>query len=296
MDADPGVPRRRADLDYGAVGRYVLGRRTPEGGYCFYRTPEWSVEEPNAPDTLAALESLKLLAIEAPEAGQTIEWLRGLQDGGDGYPSSRIGWAAVRALDVLGAEPDGSPDRWVWGWVRRRTGRGQLDNWREAIYDAFHLLELVRLRHGALHEQERRGIAALLDAARARSGGWARPGADLQTTAVAVGLAGLAGLPGLDATTAGEFLRHCEDGALGLRIVPRARATSAGALWGGLALSRALGMPLTYPDAVGESLALLQRADGGLGARPRAISTLQDTWRGLEAARLIDDEPSEEQP
>jgi len=38
----------------------VIGRRTPEGGYCFYRTPEWGVEEPDARDTLAALKTLRL--------------------------------------------------------------------------------------------------------------------------------------------------------------------------------------------------------------------------------------------
>lgn len=31
-------------VDWVAIGRYVLGRRTSEGGYCFYRTPEWAVE------------------------------------------------------------------------------------------------------------------------------------------------------------------------------------------------------------------------------------------------------------
>jgi hypothetical protein len=41
--------------------------------------------------------------------------------------------------------------------------------------------------------------------------------------------------------------------------------------------------------AVGGSLARLQRADGGLGVRDGAISTLQATWLGLRAAHLLDE-------
>jgi hypothetical protein len=52
---------------------------TPHGGYCFYRTPEWGVEEPNAPDTLAALASLRIVGVDPPELETTVRRLRGLQ-------------------------------------------------------------------------------------------------------------------------------------------------------------------------------------------------------------------------
>lgn len=39
----------------------------------------WGVEEPNAPDTLAALESLRLLGVEPPEPERTARFLRRLQ-------------------------------------------------------------------------------------------------------------------------------------------------------------------------------------------------------------------------
>ena len=66
-------------IDREAAGRYVLSRRTAEGGYCFYRTPQWGVEEPNAPDTLAALGSLRLLGIAAPAPQATGRWVHALQ-------------------------------------------------------------------------------------------------------------------------------------------------------------------------------------------------------------------------
>lgn len=275
-------------LDWAAAGRYVLGRRTPEGGYCFYRTPQWGLEEPNAPDTLAALESLSLLGIDIPASGRTARWLRSLQDGSGSYPTLTIGWAALRALEVLAVEPACAPDRWLHGWVEALAGRDRSRDWRVAIIDALHLLELVRLRHGALGRCERDSMTAVLDAARAPDGGWARPGADLETTAIAVRLAQLVEPRWRPDPQLAAFLSRCEDELLGLRLAPDAQATSVGALWGGLALGRVLGRRLCYRDAVGQQLALLQRPDGGLGARHRAVSTLQATWLGLEAARLFD--------
>jgi len=186
-DTRTGLPR----LDWAAAGRYVLERRTPEGGYCFYRTPEWGVEEPNAPDTLAALESLSLLGIDIPAPGRTAQWLRSLQYGSGSYPTLTIGWAALRALELLTVEPARAPDRWLRRWVEALAGRDRSRDWRVAIIDALRLLELVRLRNGAPGGWERDGMTAVLDAARATDGGWARPGADLETTAIAVRLATL---------------------------------------------------------------------------------------------------------
>lgn len=275
-------------VDSGAAARYVLGRRALQGGYCFYRTPEWALEEPNAPDTLAALESLRLLGVEIPMPGQTGNWLRSLQDGGGGYPTLTIGWAALRALDVLAIEPARSPDRWLDGWADVLAGRDRARDWRAVIVGAWHLLELVHLRRRAPGEREPHSIAALLDAARAPDGGWARPGADVETTAIAVRLAQLADSRCRPDPQLTMFLCRCEDELLGVVLSPGARATSVGALWGGLVLSRLLGRRLRYLDSVGQQLALAQGPDGGLGVRHRAISTLQATWHGLQAMRLFD--------
>jgi hypothetical protein len=204
-------------LDREAAGRYVLGRRTPAGGYSFYRTPEWGVEEPNAPDTLAAIESLRLT-------------------------------------------------------------------------------ELVRLDDRRPSTQERQAAGMLLDAAWDPSGGWARPSADLETTAIALHASELTGLPGLrrsDRATIASFVRRCEDEVLGLRVAPTARTTSAGVLLSGLELARLFDLRLRHRQAIATNLALLQRPDGGLGARHRAISTLKDTWQGLRAAHLLDEHQEE---
>lgn len=288
MPAEGAAPTEQRRLDRAAVWRYVLGRRTPQGGYCFYRTPQWAVEEPNAPDTLAALESLKLLDVGIPAAAQTGDWLRGLQDQSGGYPTLTIGWAALRALDMLALEPKLSPDRWLRARLEAFCDSYGPRDRRAAITNAVHLCELTHLRHNVLRGPERDSIAELLVAARAADGGWASPGSDLETTAMGLGLAGLLNPHWQPDPPLATFLSRCEDEVVGLRLAPGAQTTSVGVLWGGLALSHTLHRRLRYLGAIEQQLVLLQRPDGGLGARHRAISALQATSLGLQAAVLLD--------
>lgn len=280
-----GVGTPVATLDRQAAARYVLSRRTPEGGFCFYRTPRWGVEEPNTPDTLAALMSLLLLDVDLPRPAVTSRWLQGVQDDTGGYPSLTIGWAALRALELLERSPRRSPGAWLTGWAQRLLSvrRATPQDWRAALADVLHLAELLDFDSG-----QRAGVADLLAASADPQGGWARPGADMQTTAVAMQLARRVGItpPDLDGVVA--FLRGSEDAAVGVRLRPDAQVITVGALWGGLELAVALGVSPRYPAAIARSLALLQGPDGGLGARDGAVATLRDTWRGLRAMRLLD--------
>jgi hypothetical protein len=272
-----------AAIDTASAARYVLSRRTPGGGFCFYRAPRWGVEEPNAPDTLAALESLRLLAVAVAEPQAIAGWLQGVQNDDGGYTSLTIGWAALRALDLLGASPCRSPQAWLSGWADRLLGPAPATrDLRAALGNVSRLAQLMDLS-----TSQRAAAAQLLAAAADPLGGWARPGADLETTAVAVQLGQLAHLAAPDAAAVEGFLRRCEDPALGARISPQARATTVGALWGGLQLAVLLGIAPRHPAAIAESLARLQRPDGGLGVRHRAVSTLRDTWRGLQASHLL---------
>ena len=280
-----GVP-----FDRGAIERYVLGRRTPDGGYCFYRVPEWGVEEPNAPDTLAALETLRLLGIPAPEPETTVRFLRSLQGGDGSYPTLTIGWAALRALDVLAAEPVRPPATWLRSLQPMLLARTGARAWRGALREALRLVEALSLTDSGpgIDGRGRAQCAELLAAARDPRGGWARPDADLETTGAAGRLVVACGLDPTGLDGGGGLLRRCEDPVLGLRLAPGGRATSVGALWGGLVVAGAAGVRLRFPAAVSGSLVQLQRPDGGLGPRHRAISTLADTWRGVEAAALFD--------
>ncbi len=75
------------------------------------------VEEANAPDTLAALESLRILRIGAGR------WL----------PTLTIGSAALRAIDVLGLEPIRSPAPWLQRLAQTLLGRDEPYDWPVAV-------------------------------------------------------------------------------------------------------------------------------------------------------------------
>ena len=250
----------------------------------------WGVEEPNAPDTLAALESLRLLGVEPPEPERTARFLRSLQYENGDYPTLTIGWAALRGLDAVGAEPTHSPVAWVWRWVGALLQRPGARDWSGAVTDLARAGELLGLIRAELDRSSHDAFTELLDEAGDPHGGWARPGADLGTTAVALRTVRRLGLElGVDARAGVEaLLARSEDATLGLRLGPHAGTVSAGALWGGLVICRTLGLRLSYPDAVASSLVLLQRPDGGFGQRHWAISTLHDTWVGLDTAQLLD--------
>jgi prenyltransferase/squalene oxidase-like repeat protein len=276
-------------LNRDAVGEYVLSRRTPSGGYCFYRTPQWGVEEGNAPDTMAALESLRMLGIPPPAPQETVAWLRTLQSVDGGYGTLTIGWAALVALGVLGSEPSRSPRAWLEHWTSMLLASHGPRDWRGTLLGVLRVLELRRAIGLEPDTDQRQAISGLLDAASDGPGRWARPGADLETSAVAVRVIGLARIPRWNEPASRGFLHECEDPVLGVRLAPGAAATSVGALWGGLTIARALGVRLSHPDAIGRSIARLQRPNGGLGARDRAIPTLHDTWLGLRAACILDE-------
>lgn len=284
-----GDLERIGPLDRFAAADYVLSRRTPEGGYSYYRTPEWGIEEPNAPDTLAALESLRILGVDPPSADETVRWLLELQDGDGGYPSLTICWATLRALDLLGMRASRSPIAWLATIEPSSPSISGPRDLRGALGEAERYIEVIGLSGGEVRDSVRSVIRDLLAIASDPAGGWARPGPELETTAIACRLAEAADIAGTIAESTLRFLHRCEDPVLGLRLSPEGRATAIDAIWGGLVLYQMLGARPRFPGPIGTNLALLQRRDGGLGARHRAISTLAATWRGLEAEELLFD-------
>lgn len=278
-----------AALDQDAAGRYVLSCRTIEGGYSFYRTPEWNVEEPNALDTLSALESLRILGTEAPDPEGTSNWVRRLQDEDGSYPTLTIGWAAIRSCSLLETQPRCSPITWLRQW-RETVFAEQRERDRSGeLHELLHFVDLARLTGLGLRAEELTALTEMLERWRDPSGGWTAPSADVDTTATALCLAKRSGLPLSRGGETETFVRSCEDAVLGLRLSSSGRATSVGALLGGLTILRLLGRRPRYPESIAMNLAMLQNANGGLGARHHAISTLQHTWQGLEASRLLHD-------
>jgi len=78
---------------------YILERRCPSGGYCFYR-----LDEPNAQDTYFALNVLDLLCIEFQDA-KTVKFLKQLQHPDGSYQSLDTCFYCFESLLLMGEEP-----------------------------------------------------------------------------------------------------------------------------------------------------------------------------------------------
>ncbi|MDD3760455.1 MAG: hypothetical protein PHO57_06445 [Acidithiobacillus sp.] len=275
-------------FDNAAALHYIHSRRCPQGGYSFYRTPEWGVEEPNAPDTFFALASLQLLGVEPLEVVRTEDWLSDLQSADGSWPTLTIGWAADAALALLERGPRHDPRAWLETLLQQRMqmGDGKRD-WRGTLSSLLRLTQLLRRHAPDLLTSGQEQLERLLTASRCASGAWSVPEGDLETSGTALQLAQTVGLD-IDHQALAAWWRRCEDPHLGLRLTPQAGLTSAGALHGGLIIALELKLRPRYPDAIGTQLNFLQSSTGGFGARHGALATLQATWLALVTAQQLE--------
>lgn len=272
-------------FDPHAAAAYVLSRQCADGGYGFYRTPEWGVDESNAPDTRAALETLQALGYEPPRPAQTATYLRGLQEGDGSFPTVVIGEAALAGLEALGALPARSPEKWALAMADRTLLRHAPPT-RDVLVSARRAVALLARCGIALGAGHRAEIASLLAALAVPGGGWAAPGADLEATADAVALGLAAGVAVADAAL--SLLQACEDPRLGYRRAPHTTGAPVTTLSAGAWLTDALGVAVAYPEALQRNIALLQRPNGGFAANHFGLPTLQDTWRAVMTVRLAE--------
>lgn len=270
-------------IDHEAAARYVVGRQGASGGYSFYRTPEWGIDEPNAPDTSAALSAFRRLGVAAPRRDTTIAYLRALQDLDGGFPTPVIGHAVLSGLAALDATSLRSPKDWARAVCDQALGAHDGAT-REALAAARRGLEILSACALSPTERDRRAIVALLDRLAAPGGGWTAPLADLESTADAVAIGLEVGVPVLEA--ARSLLEACEHPRLGFRATPSSSSAPVHTLRGGAWLAAQLGVTPRYVEALIDNVVALQRPSGGFARNHGALATLQDTSCALEVIEL----------
>ncbi|GBE11516.1 prenyltransferase and squalene oxidase repeat protein [bacterium BMS3Abin12] len=269
---------RAMHIDIQACMRYIASRQDPDGGFCFYR--DFGVDESNAPDTLAAVAGLDLLEEPVPRRPDVVAWLRGQQrDKGD-FATLTIAWACVKALRLLGTEPEHDVRPYVLGWAQRLLRPGK-------AYGAGTLRALVRVTDladilGIVPEREvsEAGLR-LLKELQGPEGGYGVPGANLVDTWHALQVAGR-----LDSdlkTEALDYARCCEHPAYGFNIAPRAVTTAVEVQVAGLEILARCGASPRYAGATRRFVAACQTPHGGFARVPGALTRLEDTWLGLRA-------------
>lgn len=269
-------------IDERACLRYTQLRQTEEGGFCFYANREWGVQDPNTPDTLAAVTILHLLGQPVPARERCIAWLHAQQDVRGEYPSLVIGYAALKALRLLGSAPLRDPR----SFLRHAAGLLGLDDetGRAPTSDLAAACRCIELWHDfglAASAHTRTRIAALLERRRAPNGAYGAENPTLSETASAVALAGAFEIE-VDAGAIVRHLRQCEGPPFGINVAPLAGAADLQSQRAALWLLRRFAARPRYPELVRRHVAQCQDDRGGFGRSPGAIARLSDTRRALE--------------
>jgi hypothetical protein len=274
------------DAGVGACYAYAAGHQTRDGGFCYYAYAPWRVEEPNAPDTYAAIAICRILGRPVPRRGSCTAWLRAQQDFSGGYPSLLIGWCVLKALKLLDAKPMRDPRNYL-----HKAGQalfaadgsgGSLRGW---LANALRWIEAAMDYRIVASTQIRQGIAARLARLRSGDGGYGAPGANLPETAEAAALAAAAALP-QDQALLG-YTRQCEHPPFGFTITPLAAASGLECQHAGLQLLRRFRQHPRDPALIKSYVKSCQTASGGFGRVPGAIPRLDDSLRALEILAML---------
>lgn len=272
-------------IDRNACLAYVFGRQTDEGGFCFYAHRAWGVQDPNAPDTYAALAVLRRLEVEIPDRATCTAWLSAQQQDDGGYATLTIGAAALRALRLLGCAPRRDPRSWLL-----RTGAtlgmsaGALDL-APRLTSVLRCLALWQMFGLPVSASLQDRLLAALERLRSAEGGYGLPAAHVPETAAASALRthlGLAPEP-----TAVAYVRRCERLPYGFNISSESNTSNLLCQWSGTRVLQGSGVSPRFPGAVRSYVALCQTAVGGFGRAPGAIARLDDTMRAVGILDLL---------
>jgi hypothetical protein len=276
-----------AGIDAEACYRYTLSRQTPRGGFSFYAYPEWGVAEPNAPDTYAAVAILALFGRPVPRIDDCIAWLANQQDSCGGFPTLIIGFAVLKALRLLGAQPLLDPRSYLREQGKMLhltdTSNRNLVGWLTSARRCVALWQDYSL---AASEAVREGIAATLARLRVENGGYGTPGASLSETAAALALAVALGL----SVEAGvlAYARSCEAAPFGFNTTSSGLGSNIESQYAGIRVLRYFRSYPRYPLLVRNYIASCQTSVGGFGRAPGAIARLDDTRRALAALSALE--------
>ena len=279
--ADP-----RIDLE--ACYRYTLSRRTRSGGFSFYRHPEWGVEEPNAPDTCAAVEIVAALGQAMPDARGCIAWLQGQQGNSGDFETWTIGHAVLKALRHLGGEPERDPSAFLLECAERlRVSAAKAKDQPGWLLQAARCAELFKILEleipTALGETLPGALASLQHA----DGGYGAAGSGLPESALALALS-----LEIDVPVPGEllsFARRCEGPPHGFNIAPLSGSSALETQLAGLQILQHFGKRPGRPAEIESYVASCQMATGGFGRAPGAVERLDDTLRALQILALLGD-------
>jgi hypothetical protein len=264
------------------VLRYVLERKCPSGGFCFYR-----LDEPNGSDTWHALSILDLLEVKFEDSA-TVAYLKGMQRPDVGNESNNAAWYGVKGLALLGATPSRDPGSYVmhnlehyrFDAARLPVEVISLFKRTSCLVDLYAALDLEA--DGPLRDS----MVEFILGFRNDDGGFGYPDSTLLDTARALSMLQCLQYPLAD-LGAGAFIRRCEVPFYGFTDIPRTTLSFLEYVHAGVLASYLVARCPTYRDSCEAYILNCGRARRILADSAGGIATLENTWHGVHALTML---------
>lgn len=275
-------------INKAACLNYLIGRQTPDGGFCFYRA--YGVEDSNGKDTYSAVAGLCSLQASVPDLNKLLAWLHRLQNNRGGYFNFSMGWFVLETLRLLNAKPLYDPEAFLQAEHDQFLSidwRVRTMEWSSLLLRLSRLTTLMGQSAMIASASFRTEVSILLDSLRGRHGGYGHPAENLLDTyrvAIIIDRLNLKQPAGIL-----EFAERCGDGVFGFRQVPSGSANSLAAVHAGIGLYNLCGAAMSQDRiaSIRSYISSCQTGIGGFGRTPGAIATLEDTWLALDCLQNL---------
>jgi hypothetical protein len=276
--ADPLAAR--ADGARQQAHRYLLGRQSPSGGFCSYRSDY--LDEPNLFDTWHAVAAFCLLRLQGkppPQREAIANFVCTQPPGRQPYalyyrvftlhalgstdPDQGVAETNVRALSLTVSDP---------AWHSNISGQ------MERLFLTLRLKTYFRLRFAA------EGIARSIRGLERPSGGFgATP--NLLDTRLALGILALCGQTA--STTTAAFVARLAAPGYGFRLTVNSLSPSLETVCAGIECCHRLRLPVAYPLDTAAFILDCQTGDGGFARAPDALPDIRLTHLALQGLATL---------
>ena len=265
----------RAHVARAGAVRYLRGRQSPNGGFCFYRSQY--VEEPNLSDTHHAVAALRLLGAEIPRRAALTKYLRNFA-ARDVYAL----YYKLFTLDRLASAPPGDPAELAQvrelAFTVPRSGIAHR-GWLERTF------RVLRLKRRFAAPPDWPPVAAYIEHPEAGRGGDYKP--NLPDTFLCLGMRALLAAPPAHPETR-AFVDALQVPVFGFTATIDSRAATLAVIHAGLECCALLGLRLRFRADILAFVLGCQAADGGFAPVPGALPDIEMSRRALQILRRLD--------
>ncbi|WP_143767012.1 prenyltransferase/squalene oxidase repeat-containing protein [Methanocella conradii] len=264
-----------------ALASYILKRRNPDGGFCFYGLDESSLN-----DAFYAVMVLDLLG-RLPTDDRTVEYVRSFQNDDGGFISVYSAWCTLKALKALGASPRHDPGEYLLQRFRSHRIRDDVYIESLSIFESsFYLADMLAMTG---RRELCKDIAGDVLRYERGDGSFGQPGgSSLMSTYFALAILGLAGTAPADGEKVANYVRARAVKSGGFSKRPETGLAFMDETYYAVKILEALG---EKPDNIRETIGFIaacQNENGGFRrARASGISGFDTSYYAVESLRAL---------